>query len=144
MPSYINADHLTLYADDTTAAVSASSSEELRVRLELVMSDFKTWCWRNKLILNLDKTVIILFTPTKRKVINLNLNNCRLKNSTKFLGLYLDQNLTWENQIDVICKKLKNNFYLLLNIKKKFSCSSLITVYYALIYSHLNNNIVFW
>ena len=145
MPSYINADHLTLYADDTTAAVSASSGEGLTAKIEVVMSDFKAWCWSNKLVLNLEKTVIILFTPTKRKVIKLHLNNnCRLDNSTKFLGLYLDQNLTWENQVDAVCKKLKNNFYLLLNIKTKFSRSSLITVYYALIYSHLNNNIILW
>lgn len=131
-----------LLADDTTAAVSAESAEELKSRIEMTVTDFGEWCWINELIANMDKTVIIVFS--KRKEIRINVGSLRQDSVTKFLGLRVDNGVTWEHQIDTVCGKLNSGYYLLLNIKKNFSRNSLIQVYYALVYSHLNFNIIHW
>ena len=47
MTNHVRAESLTLFADDTTAAVSAESPEELKNKIEMAVSDFREWCWKN-------------------------------------------------------------------------------------------------
>lgn len=62
----------------------------------------------------------------------------------KFLGLNLDNKLTWKNQIDIVCNKLNRFSYALYNLKKIVNRSSALTAYHAYVTSTLRYGIIFW
>ena len=64
------------------------------------------WFLANKLKLNVDKTSCMIF-KTRSKIIdfnNVNIHiagiNIPIVHSTKFLGVTLDDHLTWKNHVD--------------------------------------------
>ena len=103
---------ITNYADDTNLLVTAMSLPTLIKRSQLLMRDAAEWFTKNKLILNNSKTSIILF-KTKRSTlqepdsINIINSNIELKQSTRFLGMVLDSNLTWEEHIEYVAAQVK-------------------------------------
>lgn len=70
-----------------------------------------TWCNRNRLILNINKTVRINFHSTGGLALSNNQVECR-----KFLGIYVDSKFNWAKQIDYIVSKINKSFYATLNI----------------------------
>ena len=64
----------------------------------------------NKLSLNLTKTNFMIFHPRQKKVnvnVPLTLENTVIKQvmETKFLGVLIDQHLSWKPHIDFVSKK---------------------------------------
>ena len=81
----------------------------------------------NKLSLNLTKTNFMIFHPRQKKVnvnVPLTLENTVIKQvmETKFLGVLIDQHLSWKPHIDFVSKKISKSveiiakalFYLLI------------------------------
>ena len=64
--------------------------------------------------------------------------------STKFLGVYLDNKLTWDMHVDAIYGKLTVNRHLLRMAKNMLSPRCLKIIYYAHIQSHLNYGLLIW
>ena len=54
------------------------------------------------------------------KEFNIYISNENIQNVNiqKLLGIYLDHNLDWKNQIDYICKNINSRLFLLAKIKK--------------------------
>ena len=75
-----------------------------------------------------------------------NIENLSIKNSksTKFLGVILDENLTWSDYVNVIYNKLLSNKRLLLNAKMLLSIVTLQHIYYAHTHSHLTYGLSIW
>jgi uncharacterized protein (UPF0332 family) len=63
---------------------------------------------------------------------------------TKFLGMTMDNTLSWNNHIDLIEKKLSTACYILRNSKTYMSASLLKMIYYACFHSAMSYGIVFW
>jgi hypothetical protein len=63
---------------------------------------------------------------------------------TKFLGLIIDETLSWNQHIDQIATKLCSACYVLRNLKHIVPQSTLRTIYYAYIHSILSYGIIFW
>ena len=61
MPEFINVGKVFMYADDTSIVVSARSPEDLILNVEKAASQFKCWCSKNRLIVNVDKTRCLNF-----------------------------------------------------------------------------------
>ena len=103
------------------------------------------WLKVNKLSLNLTKTNFMIFHPRQKKVnvnVPLTLENAVIKqgSETKFLGVLIDQLLSWKPHIDFVSKKIsksaKTLFYL--------SSQTLMTLYYSLVYPFLTYCNVAW
>ena len=62
----------------------------------------------------------------------------------KFLGIYLDQRLTWYNHVDMVCNKISSSIYVLRNLSKKVSRPVLVTEFHALIQSKISYAILAW
>ena len=64
----------------------------------------------NKLSINIDKTCYSIFGPKNKitKEIKLLVNNIRIKNVnySKYLGVIIDNKLTWQYHIDYVYNKL--------------------------------------
>ena len=107
------------------------------------------WLNANKLSLNTDKTHFILFT-NKGKIIT---NYCKVYmnhqeisevNSTKFLGIIINNQLNWKNHLDHICTKVSKNIGIILKARRVFDKRTLLSLYYSLIYPCLTYCIQVW
>jgi len=78
---------------------------------------------------------------TEQPIISLhNYKLPRIK-STKFLGVYIDEKMTWTTHINEISKTISKNLGILNKAKSYFSTTTLQTLYYTLIYPHLTYGI---
>ena len=63
---------------------------------------------------------------------------------TKFLGLIIDETLSWNQHINSIASKLCSAYYVLRNLKPIVPQSTLKAIYYAYFHSILSYGIILW
>jgi len=85
----------------------------------------------------------------KKKVIvnfELKLNNKLLKQekSIRYLGIYIDCNLSWKDHIEYISRKIKRNIGILSKLRHYINSPALVNLYYALIYPFLIYGVLSW
>ena len=73
-------------------------------------------------------------------------NNIKIKQvtSTKYLGIVFDEQLNWTDQIHQLCKKLAQACGIIRTIKPFLNYKTLLSVYYCIVYSHLQYGIIIW
>jgi hypothetical protein len=64
--------------------------------------------------------------------------------SMKFLGLVVDNNLTWRCHIDQMIPKLNESAYVIRSLKPLLSPESLKMVYFSAVQSVISYIIIFW
>ena len=101
-----------MFADDTNITAAGKSINETEKFLNLDLNCIKTWLSANKISLNIAKTEYVLIGPRNRISSleyepNVVIGNDVAKRvqSTKVLGVHIDDKLTWEKHIDEIAKK---------------------------------------
>jgi hypothetical protein len=62
----------------------------------------------------------------------------------KFLGIHIDDTLSWKYHIDKICSKISRSNYILRKIKKFLPKSSMRTLYSSLVQSYINYGLLVW
>ena len=103
---------LKLFADDTNLFLSSRSFHELEATANDCLSKMNDWFLANKLSLNVDKICYMLFSINRINTaaisLKLSINNQQiLKVSTcKYLGIFLDEKLSFNAHIDYVYKKL--------------------------------------
>ena len=149
--------HFTLYADDTsliepicsfTSSLSNTSeaSEAINKELKLITD----WLCLNKLSLNAKKTKMMIFHHRQRNIknlkLNLTINDTKIEqvNEFNFLGLLLDECLTWNSHIQKIASKISVVNGTLSRLKRILPQDILKTIYSALVQPHLNYGILLW
>ena len=129
---------IILFADDTTLINSCKNVHFLKYSLEHDMS-------ANQLSLNVNKTILIKFWPDS-KPFTLKIGDVKLNNSSsaKFLGMMVDECLTWNAHVGNLCSKIQANKMLLVNAKHLLPTDALKKIYFAHIYTHLTYSLVVW
>ena len=137
--------HIILFADDTTLLGQHKSLKFFKYILEHDMNMIIDWFNANQLSLNLEKTVLLKFW-SKEKSFEITIHDQVVKNSksTKFLGIIIDENLTWNDQAKVLYNKVVTNKRLLMNARNLLPGKTLEQIYYAHVYSHLTYGLVIW
>lgn len=103
---------IKLFADDTNLFIFDSSFVQLEIRANVCLEKMHAWFVANKLSLNADKTCYTLFSNKSRNKnignLNLFINNTKIARvvSCKYLGVNIDELLSWKIHIDYIYKKL--------------------------------------
>ena len=89
-----------LFTDDTTIYKTHSNERFLEWSINEDLKLISDWYKANKLTLNLNKTVCMLFNYRTKSAmqINIKIDNVVIPQvpHTKFLGIYLDKNLNWK------------------------------------------------
>ena len=142
LPTY---SRIIMFADDTMLICNHKNIKFLKFVLEHYMSILTNWFRANKLSLNINKMVLLKFWPDGKKfdievegvsIVNLNY--------TKFLGIMVDDCLTWKHHVNVVMNKVRSNKKLLTNAKNLLNANALRNVYQGHIYSHLTYGLVVW
>ena len=135
------------FADDPNLLCSDQSDKRLKIKLNEDLKLIYTWLCANRLSLNVDKTEFIVFWPPRKKLdhrFTLKLNHKTLFESAKikYLGMLLDQTLSWKNHIFELRKKLSRAVGILYKMKKS-NCPKniLVSLYHSLFHSHMNYGI---
>ena len=100
------------------------------------------WLKANKLSLNIAKTNYILFHPKQKSTISnttITLDNVSVKRveETKFLGVLVDQHLSWKSHISYVAKKISKTIGIISKSRFYLSRKSLLSLYYTLVYPYL-------
>ena len=101
------------------------------------------WLRCNKLSVNIKKTYYVTFSPSQRKLnhsFSLSFGGQPLiqSNVTKFLGVYLDEHLTWKYHINFVCKQIAKSIGILSRTRFYLSCKTKLMLYYTMIYPYIN------
>lgn len=149
--------HFTIYADDTSLIEpictftsdlnnSIEATEAINNELKLITD----WLCLNKLSLNAKKTKMMIFHHRQRSIKNLRLdliiNDTRIEqvNEFNFLGILLDECLTWNPHVNKIACKISVINGTLSRLKKFLPHDILKTIYNALVQPHLNYGVLLW
>ena len=139
-----------IFADDTTIFFHSDSIENIIETASTIMTQLTSWFNANKLTLNADKSSFTIFKSRGKKILNLpdqiEFQNKHIKRTKhiKFLGITIEENLTWDLQINEICNKLKRLFHIFYNIRDFLTKENVKTIYYTLIYSRIKYGITLW
>ena len=141
----------TLFADDSTLTYTSSYSiNHARKIIEKELKKVLVWLAANKLIINLNKTHLMVFTNSRRynseKSITIKANDQIISEitETKFLGVILDNKLVWDAHIKHISNKMSKSVAILKLLKHTFPTSALKTIYHSLIYPYFNYCNLIW
>ena len=110
------------------------------------------WFAANKLSLNVGKTKYTLFC-SKREEENLPLKLPKLSigsqeiertRFTKFLGILIDENLTWKKQIDYVEKKVSKQIGIICRARKYLNNTAMKGLYNAFVHPYLSYCNIIW
>ena len=92
-----------LFADDTSISLTSPNIFQLQSDLNIDFEQLNKWFKSNLIFLNLDKTHFIQFNNkgkwTSTAQIKYEDKQISNANETKFLGLYINDNLSWKTHI---------------------------------------------
>ena len=107
------------------------------------------WLNVNKLSLNIKKTKFVLFRSPNRKPkqelkLSINDENMKQVKNTIFLGIFIDECLTWNEHIAQVTKKIIRASGIIAKIRYFINRNTLKLVYYALVYPYLTYGNLIW
>ena len=140
---------MILFADDTNIFYSHSCLKTLNKILQTEVDKIAEWLNTNKLSINTSNTKFILFRSSKKKqkhVVTLTINNDDIKQvkSTTFLGVVIDECLSWNDHIDSVAKKIVKSAGIIAKIRHFTNLNTLKLIYYALVYPYLIYGNLIW
>ena len=139
LSSVVNSCELLLYADDTVIYYSWSNIRDLEQKLNSDLTNLCQWFNNNFLTLNVSKCKFVLF-GSQRKVrscsqLSLKINDHVLerKDSFKYLGVTIQENLSWSDHIEILSRKISQRLSLLRRIRHLLPLHARLTIYNSLI-----------
>ena len=136
------------FADDTNLLGADKNLKSLRRKMNKDLDNLFDWLCANRLSLNAKKTEFILFRPKNDydNRIKLKINQFTIRESPKinYLGVLLDNKLSWKFHITELCKKLSRGIGLLYKMRKYCKSETLKSIYYSLFHSHLIYGLPVW
>ena len=102
---------IILFADDTSMLHSHTCLKTLNEITQTEIDKITDWLDVNKLSINTNKTKFVLFKSSNKRTnhfIKLSMNNDNIKQvkSITFLGIVIDECLTWKDHIELVSKRL--------------------------------------
>ena len=128
------------FADDTTVYISNDSPDFLCHTLNSELCKLDQWLQSNRLSLNLDKTCYMIFSNRNKSITNpvkLRNYNVKLVNDTKFLGIIVDDNLSFCKHINYVAGKVSKTCGVLGRIRSFVPSSVFKTLYFSLVYPYI-------
>ena len=139
-----------LFADDTNVFLSGRNANQLIRIMNGELLNIVDWLDSNKLSLNISKTHFILFRSQgmRKPLINDDLiiknESINQDHKTKFLGVIVDEKLTWFEHIQYIKCKIAKGIGIICKARQVLNSKTLCTLYYCFVYPYLNYCVEVW
>ena len=131
------------FADDTNLLYISKSLKTLCKKVNNDLRGITDWLNANHISLNVDKTEFVIFRSPRKKIdfeIKLKLNGKRLYPSShiKYLGILIDENLSWRPHINELVKKLNRSNSMLSKIRHYVNKNTARSLYFSIFSSHIS------
>ena len=138
-----------MFADDTTVYLSGENLTELFSNMNHDLTQLNDWFRANKLSLNVSKTNYVIFKKKSAPPMPDNIlyiGNDKLENVryTKFLGLFIDEKLEWDQHISHVKNKIRSGTYVMNAAKNVLSRNHLQILYNSLVHPYLMYGNLLW
>ena len=143
---------LNMYADDVIIYTSATTSDELQMKLQLCVDNVHQWYNINRLTVNKNKSAVMVI-DSKAQLQSLNLdqfsmnldsNKIEFVNKAKYLGLLVKDDLSWDDHILQLCKTMNYYVHVLRRLIKIFPKQLLLKIYKSYVQSKLDYGLSIW
>ena len=113
------------------------------------MCKLTQWCRANKLSINFKKSNFMVFRPRQRRQtldtsIQIDNNNIDCVKETVFLGVILDEHLSWKPHILSVSRKISKSIGIIYKSSFCLPKTSLHCFYYSLVYPYLIYCVSVW
>ena len=132
-----------IFADDTNLFYAAKTAKELETVMNKELQNVLQYCIVNKLSVNFEKTNFMIITSKKQKP-TISIPNIEQKEFIKYLGVYIDNTLSWSYHIKHINSRISKNTGIIYKLRHYLNLKMLKQIYYSLIYPYLNYAILSW
>ena len=129
-----------LYADDTVIFSAASSIDQLQLNLSLDLNVVSNWLTANGLFLNLKKTEYIVFWTQQRLIrseshspLCMEGKEVNQVKSFKYLGVLLDECLSFNNHVNYVRSKVASRLGLLSQLQGCLTTEAANKIYFSLV-----------
>ena len=139
----------TLFADDSTltCCFDHSNLNLIKNELETQLLPVNQWLSLNRIKVNSTKSNFMIFSYRKNMkidYINFGTNRLFQVHSTKFLGIYIDEHLSFSNHIDHVMNKISKSIGLLFKLNHFLPRNVLLSIYNTLLLPYFNYGIILW
>lgn len=145
LPLYSTSGQINIFADDSTTTVKSSRLDTVNTLLQEETNNVVKWCTENKMVLNTEKTKVMLLA-TKQKLRNappalqVEVQNTLIEtvSEDKVLGVIIDNNLSWKSQVQKVRKTVLFKLSILRRIRKYLPKHTRILFYNYYVKPHLD------
>ena len=137
--------NLNLFADDACLTLSNKCPQVLESQVNQELIKIMEWLCSNKLSLNIDKTKFLIFS-SRSTSFNILINNKPIAqvSSINYLGVIIDNKLSWNMHVKHISNKVASGCWALFKLRPFVTDCILRKVYFAIVHQHLQYCISCW
>ena len=140
LPSCVKEAEITMYADDTSLYKAFRTAQDLSDELIPAFVKICEWLKMNKLALNVLKTEFMIIGASQRLNILdqtpettsyiISVDGCQIRRvkSVKYLGLIVDDTLTWDEHVDYTSTKMSKNIGIIKRVRTILPRHSFLTL----------------
>uniref|UniRef100_A0AAR2J957 Reverse transcriptase domain-containing protein n=1 Tax=Pygocentrus nattereri TaxID=42514 RepID=A0AAR2J957_PYGNA len=148
LPSVCSSVNIQMYADDTVLYVHAKNKQQAASELTAAMVLISDWLSNSCLYLNINKTVCMFFSQKLTEMIQADVlvrgEKLKLVSDTKYLGIILDSNLSFKNQVKKVINTVKLNLANFRHIRPYLTTEAAKLFMHAMIVSHITYCFTSW
>ena len=138
-----------LFADDSNLIVNGKTLTDIEHKINNDLPILTSWLRTNRLSLNLKKTHIMIFGKKREGIENslttiIDGTQIEIVTQTKFLGIILDNGLTWKNHLLYLSQKLSKSIGILSRARKFLNKQTLLQLYYSFLYPYITYCNIIW
>ena len=140
-------DEVILFADDAVSIITADSSQRMYDKIRKLFSDLSSYLLSNKLVPNLGKSKLMFFNSRPKpnlEALSFGGEIIEWVNEFKYLGLVINNRMSYSSHIDRICTKVSQYIGVFFNLNKILPKHVLMLLYHSFILPHLTLHIVLW
>ena len=140
-----------LFADDTCLFYSNKNLKTLETNVNVALNHIWNWLKANKLTLHVKKSHLFIFNINKNNDNNkmqiklfIGKEELEQKDTTKYLGIYFNNNLTWNKHLECIKRKLNRQIGVLRKIRKFMQEKTLKNIFNTFLKPYLEYGTLVW
>ena len=136
------------FADDTSIFFTHKDIPLINTTFNKELQNVYQWLKCNKLIINMSKTNYMVFSNMNYNIddIRIHMDKSQLlhTNHTKFLGVHIDESMSWKYHLGDVCSKISQVVGILYRLRNLLPEKILLTIYNTLFLPHISYCNINW